>query len=203
LSSAHNGENEIEANRVRNEHPGEPECILYDRVLGSIAVTRGGYLSKVPSTLHLRIYHSALGDFSFKLPAPYVERVFLKHTTSEFAMPEKIRAFIHRISTPPYVSGVPDVRHVNLASLGSTSSFLVMNSDGLTDLSDDRLKLEMLAQQWVSAVGKGYPGENQNLALKLLREGLGGKDEDKVSRMMTVEMSWKWMDDTTILVVRL
>lgn len=80
-----------------------------------------------------------------------------------------------------------------------------MNSDGLTDLSDedDRLKLEVLAQRWVSAVGKGYTEANQNLALKLLREGLGGEDEDKVSRMMTVEMSWRWMDDTTILVVRL
>lgn len=185
LSSAHNGENEIEANRVRDEHPGEPECILDDRVLGSIAVTR------------------ALGDFSFKLPAPYVERVFMKQVTPGFAMPEKIKTFIHRISTPPYMTGVPDVKHINLASLGSTSSFLIMNSDGLNDLSDDRLKLETLAQRWVSFVGKEYPGENQNLALKLLRQGLGGEDEDRVSRMITVEMTWKWMDDTTILVARL
>ena len=188
---------------MRNEHPGEPESILYNRVLGSIAVTRGGYFA----SLHVAFtnYHSALGDFSFKLPAPYLERVFINHATSEFTMPQKTRAFIPRILTPPYLTGVPEVTHVNLASLESTSSFLVMNSDGLTDLSDedDRLKLEVLAQRWVSVVGKGYPGANQNLALKLLREGLGGEDEDKVSRMMTVEMSWRWMDDTTILVVRL
>lgn len=190
---------------MRNEHPGEAECILYNRVLGSIAVTRGGYLASCKVFLNVAFtnYHSALGDFSFKLPVPYIERIFLKQTTSGFAMPEKIRAFIHRILTPPYVSGVPDVTHVNLASQDSTSSFLIMNSDGLTDLSDDRLKLEMLAQQWVSMVGKEYPGENQNFALKLLREGLGGEDEDKVSRLITVEMSWKWMDDVTILVVRL
>jgi len=186
LSSAHNGENEIEAHRVRREHPGEPECILYDRVLGTIAVTR------------------ALGDFSFKLPAPYVERVFMNQTTPGFAMPEKIRAFIHRILTPPYMTGVPDVKHVNLASLESTASFLILNSDGLTDLSDDRLKLEeVLAKQWVNSVVMGYSGENQNLALKLLREALGGSDADKVSRMITVEMTSRWMDDTTILVVRL
>lgn len=41
LSSNHNGMDETEANRVRREHPGENECILRDRVLGAIAVTRG------------------------------------------------------------------------------------------------------------------------------------------------------------------
>jgi len=158
---------------------------------------------KVPSMFAFTNHHSALGDFSFKLPAPYVERIFMKHMAPGFVTPERMEAFIHRISTPPYMTGVPDVTHVNLASLGSTSSFLIMNSDGLTDLSDDRLKLEMLTQKWVSLVGKEYPGESQNLALKLLREGLGGKDEDKISRMITVEMNWRWMDDTTILVVRL
>jgi pyruvate dehydrogenase phosphatase len=185
-----------------SEHPGEPECILHDRVLGTIAVTRGRFF-----TVHVDdapTNYAALGDFSFKLPAPYVERVFMNQTTPGFAMPEKIRAFIHRISTPPYMTGVPDVKHVNLASLESTASFLIMNSDGLTDLSDDRLKLEeVLAKRWVNSVGVRYPGGNQNLALKLLRESLGGSDTDKVSRMITVEMTSRWMDDTTILVVRL
>lgn len=40
LSYAHNGENVVEADRVRAAHPGE-ECIIRDRVLGIIAVTRG------------------------------------------------------------------------------------------------------------------------------------------------------------------
>lgn len=41
LSAAHNGENPVEAERVRSEHPDEPEAILDDRVLGGIAVTKG------------------------------------------------------------------------------------------------------------------------------------------------------------------
>jgi hypothetical protein len=41
LSTAHNGENPDEVDFVRAAHPNEPECVLHDRVLGAIAVTRG------------------------------------------------------------------------------------------------------------------------------------------------------------------
>lgn len=41
LSFNHNGVDPSEAQRIKSEHPGEEECILQDRVLGSIAVTRG------------------------------------------------------------------------------------------------------------------------------------------------------------------
>ncbi|PPQ89566.1 hypothetical protein CVT25_012238 [Psilocybe cyanescens] len=185
LSRAHNGENEVEAETVRQEHPGESECVLDDRVLGAIAVTR------------------ALGDFSFKLPAAYTERIFL-NSNPGFLVPEKVRSYIGRNKTPPYMSGVPEVQHVCLEALNATESFLILCSDGMMDLyEDDRLKLdELLSKRWVSHVGEEYK-ENKNLALSLLRDGLGGDSEDKVSRMITVEMAFKWMDDTTILVVRL
>lgn len=41
LSANHNGADAAEVARIRNEHPGESECVLRDRVLGAIAVTRG------------------------------------------------------------------------------------------------------------------------------------------------------------------
>jgi pyruvate dehydrogenase phosphatase len=41
LSANHNGRDEEEAARIRAAHPNEEECLLQDRVLGSIAVTRG------------------------------------------------------------------------------------------------------------------------------------------------------------------
>lgn len=41
LSSTHNGENPTEALKVQKQHPGEAECVLENRVLGAIAVTRG------------------------------------------------------------------------------------------------------------------------------------------------------------------
>ena len=56
----------------------------------------------------------------------------------------------------------------------------------------------------VSVVGRTI--ENRapgNLALSLLRDGLGGGDVRLVSQKLTVEMEEKWMDDVTIIVQRL
>lgn len=94
------------------------------------------------------------------------------------------------------------MQHVELVQ--GTNSFLLMCSDGLMDLYEDRrLELdEFLSKKWVGDVGRGYT-EGGNLALNVLREALGGEDEEKVSCMITVEMFFKWMDDITILVQRL
>lgn len=45
--------------------------------------------------------------------------------------------------------------------------------------------------------------EPANPALALLRAALGGGDGALVSRMLTVEMGERWMDDTTVVVLRL
>lgn len=143
---------------------------------------------------------TAIGDFIYKLPAVYAERVFLN---ADNGVPvDRVRSSIGRNITPPYMSGVPEVQHVELVQ--GTSSFLLMCSDGLMELyEDERVELEeILSKKWVDQVGRGY-SKKGNLALYVLREALGGEDEEKVSRMMTVEMSFKWIDDTTILVQRL
>ena len=44
LSNQHNAFNEVEADRVRKEHPNEEECIHESRALGLITVTRGEQL---------------------------------------------------------------------------------------------------------------------------------------------------------------
>lgn len=41
MSSNHNANQFREVHRVREEHPGEKEVIFENRVIGSIAVTRG------------------------------------------------------------------------------------------------------------------------------------------------------------------
>jgi pyruvate dehydrogenase phosphatase len=40
FTTVHNGDNDVEVERVRNAHPGEPECIVDGRVLGALAPTR-------------------------------------------------------------------------------------------------------------------------------------------------------------------
>lgn len=44
LSTDHNAQEASEVARVRKEHPGEQACILNDRVLGAIAITRGSFV---------------------------------------------------------------------------------------------------------------------------------------------------------------
>lgn len=43
LTTNQNGDNELEVERVRREHPGEPDCVLDQRVLGAIAPFRCKY----------------------------------------------------------------------------------------------------------------------------------------------------------------
>jgi pyruvate dehydrogenase phosphatase len=87
----------------------------------------------------------------------------------------------------------------------SGRSFLVLYSDGLTDLYDGMGPQE-LANHVASTIGQtidsngSHSGRRSNLALRLLRDALGGDDIYKVSRNLTVEMESKWMDDTTVVV---
>lgn len=147
-------------------------------------------------------FRAAVGDIWFKIPAIYTNRVFLNFE-SGFTLPDRVRGYIGRNLTPPYMSGVPDVTHVELTSI-SGDKFLVLCSDGLTDSYEaDRMKLDdVLAPRFVELVGKDYGG-SKHLALSLLRDALGGEDEDKLSRFLTVEMDCRWQDDTTVLVQRL
>jgi len=124
----------------------------------------------------------------------------------------KPEALITRIFTPPYLSNKPEVQHVNLAEIKAFAGgeiVLLLCSDGLLDLFEarDESDLRKVAQHWMelgSTVSPGDPGEvRENGALRILREGLGGRDEDKVAQMLTVEVNGKWLDDITTLVYRL
>lgn len=57
--------------------------------------------------------------------------------------------------------------------------------------------LEVLADRWVSIIDSRTGDENR--ALRLLRDALGG-DEDNVSRMLMRESMERWIDDITVLV---
>ena len=129
---------------------------------------------------------------------------------------EQMAPHVPRIRTPPYLSNAPDVYHRVLPP-GSRRA-LVLASDGLTDLYDGYAHQDM-ADEWAEAVGRaldasspsGSPNgsggkrgsQRPNAALALLREAIGGDDTQLVSRNLTVEMEERWMDDTTIVVLRL
>ena len=124
----------------------------------------------------------------------------------------KPEAIIARIFTPPYLSNKPEMQHINLAEIKGPENdkiTFVLCSDGLLDLFEAREEsdLKKIAQRWMeldSAKGQGDHGDwRDNGALRILREGLGGEEEDKVAQLLTVVMSGKWLDDITALVYRI
>ncbi|KAF5351823.1 hypothetical protein D9756_007370 [Leucocoprinus leucothites] len=210
LSSFHNGRNRAEVERIHQEHPDESECVYNSRVLGAIAVTRGQ-----PPPLSFRSLASsqpviALGDFEFKLPAVFTDRILARTNPGFKFSATTLPAVLARILTPPYLSSRPDVQHVSLADRDQYQDIrLIMCSDGLLDLyldASESLTLEQLPSIWLDVLDNrdtSSDAYNNNLALALLRHAIGGNDLEKVSRNITVKLGFRWMDDTTILVQRI
>lgn len=199
LSVNHSGMNPTEVARIRKEHPNEPECVKFDRVLGAIAVTR------------------AIGDHIFKLPVSYTRRVFM-NCVPGFSISSKLEHLLPRNNSPPYLSVLADVKHVALqpSTANTSESFLILCSDGLVDLYEHtnarRATLEEILTQWVHILGEymdrrgakvGNEADKDNSALALLRHALMGGEvdnPDRLAQMLTVEIPCRWMDDTTALV---
>ncbi|KAF8647138.1 hypothetical protein AX16_006969 [Volvariella volvacea WC 439] len=191
LSGYHNASDPFEEERIRNEHPNEHECIVDERILGALAVTR------------------AIGDCMFKLPLVYTNKVFKNHEVG-YSAAVGLGEYLARNHTPPYVSNYAEVQHIDLRStlLKDCPKYLVMCTDGLADLYEDLgIELDQMGKTWVDVlggiIGSSYIRNEPNLALKLLRYGLGDDDLEKVCPLMTVEADFRWMDDVTILASRL
>lgn len=148
-----------------------------------------------------------MGDFLFKLPMIYTTRVFLRSKPG-FRFSSKIADFLPRNLSPPYLSAQSDVQHVHVPSLGASEVFLVLASDGLVDLSGDTYGYDhrdpaLGGKKWVEVLGRSERERAGNAALYLLRDAMGGPDEDAVSSLITVESEGRAMDDTTILFTQL
>jgi pyruvate dehydrogenase phosphatase len=172
----------------------------------------------------------ALGDFVFKLPAFYSERVFAQKKPGwNDRVSAKMKLCNARNITPPYLNNEADVRHLEIPNAKEATSprpFLILCSDGLIDQYDHFAHIPTLAQTWVDVVANSAEAGGEcpslivglfssqprclrlqldlNKALVLLKHALGGEDEDKVSQRLTVEFTReKWMDDTTVVVIQL
>jgi pyruvate dehydrogenase phosphatase len=154
----------------------------------------------------------AVGDHIFKVDKLWCSKVLMNAEQPFRFHSSKPEALITRIFTPPYLSNKPDVQHVNLGEIKAITKgeiTFVLCSDGLLDLFEarDESDLKRVAQHWMelgSAANPGDPGNAyENGALRIIREGLGGTNEDTVAQWLTVEMKGKWLDDITTLVYRL
>lgn len=154
----------------------------------------------------------AVGDHIFKVDRLWCSKVLMNAEHPFKFHSSKPETLITRIFTPPYLSNKPDVQHVSLVDIKAYSKgeiTFVLCSDGLLDLFEarDESDLKRAAQRWMelgSVADSGHPGgTHENGALRILHEGLGGVDEDRVAQWLTVNMSGKWLDDITTLVYRL
>ena len=210
LNVLHNGTNPAEVARVRRDHPNEPESVLHGRVLGTIAPFRCEYSELSPSRASPPDRESpGIGDAPFKQPEIFTRRV-LYNLYPGVPDPTPWETFLARNRTPPYISSEPDVVHRRLpprnGSVGCARSFLILATDGLSELYDGTTRAEMAADwarciaETVSATPEAPCAKGENLALRLLRRALGGDDLMSISQMVTLDMDTPWMDDTTIIV---
>lgn len=162
--------------------------------------------------------YTGFGDIPFKQPPVFTRRI-LYNLFPGFHNVSPWEEFLVRNQTPPYVTAEPQIIHRTLAretTKGDNSSaanppprFLILASDGFFDLCDGEGQARVI-ESWArgmvlhnppSSVTDAPSGSRQdNMALRLLRRAVGGEDRFSVSRVLTLDMSDAWIDDTSIVV---
>lgn len=217
LSTDQTGENPDEVQRIRSEHPGEPNVIRNGRVLGSLQPSR------------------AFGDCRYKVGE--VDGQSLAN------LPDHLRIYFRskprHFLTPPYVTARPEI---TTTKIDPNTKFMVLGSDGLfelltneeiaglvirwlqcnssgtnstttsqdklphvTDLSAHKEFLRPAFRYQSTKEGStGYLMEDKNVATHLIRNALSaGGSKEYVSTLVSIPspMSRKYRDDLTVTVV--
>ncbi|KAL9107934.1 MAG: hypothetical protein Q9227_007256 [Pyrenula ochraceoflavens] len=182
LSVDQTGSNEEEIARLHREHPSEPEMVKGGRVLG-IMVSR------------------AFGDWLWKWP------VATQEEAKKRIFPARLR---DNVKTPPYLTAEPVITTTEIPR--GSQDFVIMASDGFWDIVSNDKAVE-LVQKWRSWKDSGakepimpsnilpycdvlkqglddklFRDENvivkdDNVATHLVRNALGGGDEELVRAM--------------------
>ncbi|ORX94005.1 protein serine/threonine phosphatase 2C [Basidiobolus meristosporus CBS 931.73] len=185
LSIDQTAKNEKERQRMLQEHPGEEETVLVrNRILGSLAPTR------------------ALGDSRYKWD------IKVQALIQSTLLPN-VRGPPRNYLSPPYVTAKPEIMHHQIAE---GDEFLVLATDGLWDeLTNDEVVNyvgEYLSHHQSSSssgpqIGEDSSVKDSNVATHLIRSALGGKDENRVAKLLTIPAPYsrRFRDDITVTVV--
>lgn len=145
-----------------------------------------------------RILSSGIGDTPFKQPPEFTRRILYNlfpgdQDTSPW------EEFLVRNHTPPYISAMPDIMHYRLdPSQKRLRKYLVLASDGFTDVCGQGQR--NVIERWLECLEpQSESCETDNMALKLLWQGLGG-DLVGVSKVLTLDLDVPWLDDISIVV---
>ena len=153
---------------------------------------------------------AGIGDTPFKQPPEFTRRI-LYNLYPGLQDTSAWETFLNLNHTPPYISSEPEITHIRLdRSVDPTTKangerplrFLILSSDGLTDLCQGPGQ-QRIIQRWArnlkKPVAENSIGKSSNMALRMLWHALG-EDNDSVSRVLTLDMETAWIDDTSIIV---
>jgi pyruvate dehydrogenase phosphatase len=225
LSVDQTGGTASEAERLRKEHPGEPNVVRNGRILGGLEPSR------------------AFGDAYYK---------WSLETNQELKKSYFARSPSPLLKTPPYVTAEPVITTTKVDP--EKGDFVVMATDGLWEMltneevvglvgswidaqanatkgggqtqswlkswfsSQQSLPIEKAAesdktgqrapirqQQWgtKTSLDERFVVEDKNAATHLVRNALGGKDQDQISALLTLPspFSRRYRDDLTVEVI--
>jgi len=134
LSIDQTGANEDEAERMRKEHPGEPNVVMNGRVLGGLEPTR------------------AFGDAVYKWAVETQEKL----KKSYFARtPSKL------LRTPPYVTAEPVVTTTKVQP--ENGDFVVMATDGLWEMLTNEEVIGLVGQ-WLEIQASEKKAQSGSIA---------------------------------------
>lgn len=141
-----------------------------------------------------------IGDTPFKQPPEFTRRILYNLFPGDHDM-SLWEEFLVRNFTPPYISSMPEVTHYRLdPSQRHLRKYLVLSSDGFTDICGQGQR--SVIERWLQCLesrSDSECGEPDNMALKLLWQGLGG-DLVRVSKVLTLDLDVPWLDDISIVV---
>ncbi|KAJ4987234.1 protein phosphatase 2C [Stagonosporopsis vannaccii] len=225
LSEDQTGGTTSEAERLRKEHPGEPNVVRNGRILGGLEPSR------------------AFGDASYK---------WSLETNAELKKSYFARSPSSLLKTPPYVTAEPIITTTKVEP--EKGDFVVMATDGLWEMltneevvglvgqwldtqgsvnggntqtqswlkswwsSEKQLPIDqkdngagagqrapIRQQQWGTKtnLNERFVVEDKNAATHLVRNALGGKDQDQLSALLTLPspFSRRYRDDLTVEVI--
>jgi pyruvate dehydrogenase phosphatase len=148
---------------------------------------------------------------AYKLHRAYT-RVFTLLDPPYKTRAAKIEDWVPRNLTPPYLTARADVVYRAL-DVHAHEYALVLASDGLTDLLSPAKPV--LTPELVRTYGAAAAAVDDKpnalaanavpdtLAARLLQAAMGGNDLARASQFFTVEMDGSYMDDTTLVALRL
>lgn len=210
-------------------HPSSEQPLFdhEDRMLGWMSVARGANPLAQSYPARTNALSTAIGDFSLKLPAPYLANLFRYLPDFEEAPFDK---YIPKIKTPPYIYCWPSVRFTDLERYCGRQCNVFLFTDGVDNLVDGCMVFKprqhsgaypidvvsaLLADHIEPRIPAilGHPvvprwcGRDSNRAADVLGNLLGGMDVERLEMVTDLERlnndkaDWPFhVDDTSIIV---